>query len=184
MNIDYDQLQEYAIILMYQIPNYVYEGLTSVLCLGFVVLFIWKGFRGGAVLTCRLFLFEFLFILYCSTIIFREDIDTRGYCLRPFWSYEEILGGRSELLAENIMNAIVFMPVGLLISFGFPKLSWRKAIGFGSLFSISIETLQFLFKRGFCELDDVMHNTLGCAIGFGIAQLIMIVYSAIIKQNK
>ena len=29
-----------------------------------------------------------------------------------------------------------------------------------------IETLQFHFMIGFLELDDVKHNTLGCAIGY------------------
>ncbi len=86
--------------------------------------------------------------------------------MHPFWSYEAIQGGRCELLAENIMNALVFIPIGFMIGLGFSRWSWWKAIGFGCLISISIESLQFVLKRGFCELDDVMHNTLGCAIGW------------------
>ena len=31
-----------------------------------------------------------------------------------------------------------------------------------------IEVLQFVFKRGFAEFDDVFHNVVGCAIGFGV----------------
>lgn len=30
--------------------------------------------------------------------------------------------------------------------------------------SVTIEALQFFFMRGFSELDDVMHNTVGCLI--------------------
>ena len=40
------------------------------------------------------------------------------------------------------------------------------AIGGG--FSLLIEVLKFLFKWGFAEFDDVFHNVLGCAIGFGV----------------
>lgn len=57
-------------------------------------------------------------------------------------------------------------------------------LGLGCLISISIETMQYIFKCGFSEVDDVMHNTLGCAIGFGIAKLMMIIYSAIVGHNK
>ena len=30
-----------------------------------------------------------------------------------------------------------------------------------------IETLQFVLKRGFTEVDDVWHNVVGCVIGWG-----------------
>ena len=36
----------------------------------------------------------------------------------------------------------------------------------GCLFSIMIEVLQFLTESGFCQLDDVLTNTLGTAIGW------------------
>lgn len=170
--------------LMLKVPDYIFQMLVSVLFLGLVVFFVWKGFRRGTVLSCRLILLELMFVLYCSTIIFRETGDVRNYDLHPFWSYEAIQGGKSELLAENIMNVIVFIPVGILIGLGFPRWSWRKTIGLGCLISISIEVLQFAFKRGFSEVDDVIHNTLGCAIGLGIAQLIIMVYSATVRHNK
>ncbi len=35
-----------------------------------------------------------------------------------------------------------------------------------------IETLQPWFMKGFSEVDDVMHNTVGCLLGFGFYSLI------------
>ena len=35
----------------------------------------------------------------------------------------------------------------------------------GMLFSIGIEAAQFYYGLGRCEVDDVIMNTLGCAIG-------------------
>ena len=32
--------------------------------------------------------------------------------------------------------------------------------------SVTIEALQFFFMRGFSEVDDVMHNTIGCILGY------------------
>lgn len=32
--------------------------------------------------------------------------------------------------------------------------------------SVSIEVIQLVTKRGFAETDDVMHNTVGCIVGY------------------
>lgn len=42
----------------------------------------------------------------------------------------------------------------------------------GCSISTTIEVLQFCFMKGFSEMDDVMHNTVGCVIGFGFYSLI------------
>ena len=52
----------------------------------------------------------------------------------------------------------------------------------GSILSIAIEALQFLMMRGFSEIDDVIHNTLGCMIGYGLYLMVYSTYSRI-KQN-
>ena len=48
------------------------------------------------------------------------------------------------------------------------KGSWLVALLIGCSISITVEALQFWFMKGFSEVDDVMHNTLGCMIGYGI----------------
>ena len=40
--------------------------------------------------------------------------------------------------------------------------------------SATIETLQFFLKRGFAEVDDVMHNMVGCVIGYGVYKLFQV----------
>lgn len=152
--------------LFTDIPDYIFQMLLSLFCLGTVVFFIWKGIRKGGILTARLLLIELMTVIYCSTVIFRKTGEARGYDIHPFWSYGAIEGGKVELLAENVMNVVVFVPIGILLGIGFAKWPWWKAIGAGCLFSMSIEAMQFVFKRGFCEVDDVMHNTLGCIIGY------------------
>ena len=47
-------------------------------------------------------------------------------------------------------------------------MKWWKVLFIGGGFSVLIETLLFLLKRGFAEFDDVFHNALGCVIGFGV----------------
>ena len=39
----------------------------------------------------------------------------------------------------------------------------------GAILSTIVEISQFATKRGLCETDDVIHNTLGCLLGYLIA---------------
>ena len=70
------------------------------------------------------------------------------------------------MLGENILNVFLFAPVGFLAGCGFKAMTLKKVLLFGGGLSIFIELLQFIFKRGFCEIDDVIHNVAGCLIGF------------------
>ena len=173
--IDWKQVSwQYWNSLTTEIPDYIFQMLLSIICAGTMLFVVWKGSWKGMLYSSRLLLVVYLIVVYCYTIIFRNSNETFRYDFHPLWSYFAISDGRSILLAQNIMNVIVFLPLGLLIGLGFSKWSWWKAIGFGCLFSISIEFLQFAFKRGFSEVDDVIHNTLGCVIGYGIAKLIIL----------
>ena len=134
----------------------------------------WKGFRTGLRYSAVLLLVEYVFLLFCSTVIFRTPGETRHYDFHPFWSYKAIQDGREDLLAENIMNVVVFIPVGLLLSIAFKQMTWWKVLLIGCGISVTIETLQFFLMRGFSEVDDVMHNTVGCIMGY-------IIYSILVR---
>lgn len=156
-----DEFKQYVISLYQDIPQEVYEGLLSVFCLGLVVFSAWKGFKTGLRYSAVLLLVEYIFLLFCSTVFFRTPGDTRQYDFHPFWSYS-----RPDLFVENIMNVVVFIPVGLLHGIAFKQMTWWKALLIGCSISVTIESLQSFFMRGFSELDDVMHNTLGCIVGY------------------
>ena len=157
-----EQFRQYIINLYHDIPQEVYEGLLSIFCIGLVVFIAWKGFKTGLRYSATLLLIEYVFLIFCSTVIFRATGATRQYDFHLFWSYD-----RPDLLIENIMNVIVFIPVGLLLGSWFMvKGSWAIALLIGCSISLTIESLQFLFIKGFSEVDDVMHNTVGCLIGF------------------
>ena len=161
-----DEFERYIISLYQDIPQEVYEGLLSVLCVGTTLLIAWKGFKTGLRYSAFLLLVEYVFLLFCSTVIFRTPGETRHYDFHPFWSYD-----RPELLIENIMNVVVFVPVGFLLGLRIQDSSFtiRKALLvalMGCGISVTIEALQFFFMRGFSEVDDVMHNTVGGFIGW------------------
>ena len=172
-----EEFKQYLISLYQDIPQEVYEGILSIFSLGLVIFIAWKGFKTGLRYSAILLLVEYVFLLFCSTVIFRATGETRQYDFHPFWSYS-----RPDLLVENIMNVVVFIPVGLLLGIAFKQTTWWKALLLGCGISITIESLQFIFMRGFSELDDVMHNTVGCVIGYGIYKLVRYGYKRLSKR--
>ena len=175
---------QYLIDLYKSAPQEVYEGLLSVFCFGAVGIIAFRGFRKGWRYLAGLLMTEYIVLLYCSMVIFRPYSEDAGYDFTPFWSYEAIENGRPELLAENVMNVIVFIPVGMMLGLDTQNKApsgWRTRIarialiiGAGLIISISIEAMQYFFHRGFAETDDVMHNTVGCMIGYGICRLFQV----------
>jgi glycopeptide antibiotics resistance protein len=123
---------------------------------------VFKGVRTGFKWSSVLLLIEYVFLVFCSTVIFRPTGETRQYDFHPFWSYD-----RPELLVENIMNVIVFIPIGMIlgsllrVTFGSGfrvQGSWLIVLLIGCSISITVEALQFWFMKGFSEVDDVMVN--------------------------
>lgn len=159
--LDYKQFEDYAFSLVHAIPYYVYEGIASIFCLGLVVFIAWKGFKTGLWYSAALLLIEYIFLLFCSTVIFRPTGETRQYDFHLFWSYD-----RPELLVEDIMNVVVFIPVCILLGITFKQMTWWKALLISCSISVTVEALQFWLMKGFSEVDDVMHNTVGCLIGW------------------
>lgn len=150
------------------VPHDVYAGCFSILCICVVLLVVKKGLKEGLRRTGYILLLEYIFVIYCSTVISRHTLQEVQYNLIPFWSYLASAREDSDrLLVENVMNAMVFVPVGILWGYVSRK-GWKSAVVVGAGLSVGIEFLQFVFKRGFSEVDDVMHNTLGCMIGFSI----------------
>lgn len=97
----------------------------------------------------------------------KRSESVAGYNFIPFWSYEAIKNGKTDLITENVMNIIVFIPVGMILgSLLRVKGSWLITLTVGMCISVSIETMQYFLGRGFSEVDDVIHNTIGCIIGY------------------
>lgn len=181
-----EQIIDYVVSLYRDIPMAVYEGLLSVLCLGVVVIIVCYGLKRGWRKIVGLILVGYVFVIYCSTVIFRTAADGNGHEFTPFWSYEAIENGRSELLVENIMNVVVLIPIGILLcSLLRVKGAWLITLIVGLGISVSIEALQYFSHRGFAETDDVMHNTLGCILGYMLVKGVRLMFkNIIIKTNK
>lgn len=105
----------------------------------------------------------YVILVFCTTIFFREDTYEKCYMLRPFWSYT-LLDNR--LLAQLIMNVLLFIPIGFFAGGSLKKKHIWNVLGIGFVLSFFIELTQLISTRGVFSVDDIIHNVLGCVIGF------------------
>ena len=66
-------------------------------------------------------------------------------------------------------NAALFIPSGIVLPVVYRKLdSFWKVVAAGAFISLCIEILQLPFASRFSDVDDLLLNTLGTAVGYGI----------------
>lgn len=128
------------------------------------------------------------------TLFFRQPQGERFVLLVPLKSYPLAYQGyldnvaasakdgvvsaleriRSFLYAYNwfILNALLFVPYGILAPKVFPRAKCMKLFFFGVLGSAIIELTQYIFRLGCFDVDDLIQNTLGIGIGYLLASLL------------
>ena len=76
-------------------------------------------------------------------------------------------------LANVIGNFSMFIPSGAVLPIVYRKLdSFRKVAGAGILLSLCIELLQLPFFQRTTDIDDLILNTAGVMVGYGIYSLV------------
>ena len=164
-----NKLERYIVSVFRDFPTSFLVGFLVLFGIGTVLFLAFFGWKRGAKWSAGLLLVEYMVLLLALAVLTRGIHPMRPFDFTPFWSYRAVLqGGQDALLTQNIANVLAFVPIGLLLGCAFGRMKWWKALAIGGGFSILIEVLQFAFKRGFSEFDDVFHNVLGCAIGFGV----------------
>lgn len=68
-------------------------------------------------------------------------------------------------------NIIMFVPLGFFLRALFPGFrKFRSCMGAVAVIMTAVEVGQLVTLRGFCEVDDLILNLLGAAIGFCLAK--------------
>jgi glycopeptide antibiotics resistance protein len=114
------------------------------------------------------FFLGYVIFVLCYTVVFRNCRATQIYFLRPLWSYTMLYYKK---IAEIVLNVLMFMPIGFLYGGSKKKVRWVEVLCIGLGLSVVIEVMQLLTRRGVCSIDDVIHNTIGCLIGYGLFRL-------------
>lgn len=133
-----------------------------------------------------------LFLLYIIsvlsvTFIVRETMvlrtpESRGVVLQPFRDFEAMMSGMHFFWFKQIfLNVLLFVPFGFLL----PMFNARfrnpiLTVATSCIFSGFIEIAQYITGRGLTEVDDVITNTFGAAIGVVIYKLL----SGVLRYNR
>jgi len=117
-------------------------------------------------------LMGYVFLVLCTTIFYREETFEKRYYLQPLWSYSVLY---NKLLAQILMNVMLFIPIGFFVGGALKKKHIWNALRIGFALSFFIELTQLITTRGVFNVDDIIHNILGCVIGYGIFRLCHII---------
>lgn len=148
--------------------SYYVIGIFLIIISILLSLFLVKSYKNRYRLISAVSLTVYIMLVLCATTFLRSNAVSSGVKLIPFWSYRQVLQGQIHICLEVIYNVVFFIPVGVLVCCIFPKLSMKNLFKIAVSLSLVIEIMQFLLQRGLCEIDDVIHNSLGCLIGYGI----------------
>ena len=135
----------------------------------------------------RLLLPAYLLLNLYFTLLMREPGEDYPIILTPLHSYFAILGWDIQELSALrqilqgawnepaaltlapligiVQNLILFMPFGFLLYAVTDQPRTSRILLLSFLLSLSIELCQLLFRLGWFEVDDILHNVLGTYLG-------------------
>ena len=147
---------------VFNIKNLLYNHSRVVipLVISFIVISALVGKKWNTI-----FLVFYICAIAYFTLMFRDEDNTKKTEL--LWYYRKVLmdnNARSDILR----NIWLFIPLGTILFQLYPK-TLILLIPF--VFSVLIEGIQFISGLGFCELDDVISNSLGGCIGYMMGKL-------------
>lgn len=140
--------------------------LLLVLCVMAIVIFSRNGvIRIQLRRLLRVMFVEYLVLLFCSTVILREEIPRTGVKYMLFVGY---LNNNMLNLKDALLNVAIFIPIGFCSSvfLRFPK--WLKILLLSVSLSCTIELSQYILSRGWCDTNDVMNNAIGGLMGYWV----------------
>ena len=109
-------------------------------------------------------------VLYLTLFSRRSDYRSSMAVMTPFRGVTQAIEERSLLPLEHaFLNVLLFVPFGFLIPGCNPTALSRAGFSIlgGLVVSTVIEGLQMILGLGYCDIDDIMANALGAAVGYG-----------------
>lgn len=115
-----------------------------------------------------------IFIVWYTLLIREPRGLERAFIPELFWAIRgwivnPTIESKKEAV-QYVQNILFFIPYyGLLFPW---KDNWKRVLVTALVLSVFIELFQFIFNLGWCEVDDVISNTLGAMIGWGVIRQI------------
>ena len=126
--------------------------------------------RGGM----AAFLLWFGIVLYLTLFSRIGKVEQMQAVMTPFRGVAAAIRDRSLApLEHSFLNVLLFVPFGFLIPCVNPRCLGRAGFALlgGIVASTLIEGLQMIFGIGFCDIDDIIANAIGAAVGYVLYRL-------------
>lgn len=128
------------------------------------------------------------YLIVLFGLLFMKARSFSSINLVPFYSIGSFLFSDDKILrafaVSNVVgNIVLFVPLGLYLSLFLREKSIAKNVLWILLISTSVEVLQFVFKVGATDIDDVLLNGFGGLIGI-IAYHILLKYFVDTRKVK
>ena len=128
-------------------------------------------------------LFFYSFNLLVITLLMRPVQEERDFNPLPFFLSEYGKSNRGGW--DWIFNVILFVPLGLMLVYLINhknRIMYTMLIGAGT--TLAIEFSQYFSRLGSFELDDLIANTLGTAVGIVVYFLAKKLYIKYVKNKR
>lgn len=140
--------------LSYLLPAAIHASIILLLCM------VW---RKRHFPLSSLFVLIYGEVLVKTAFLSREPGSRSGIDLDLLSTW----GNTAIAHAYFIENILMFIPFGVLMPILFKKMQKIHLCVIVSFFcSLGIEIAQLITQRGFCQLDDIVTNTIGALIGW------------------
>ena len=136
---------------------------------------------------CRILFYLYLIVMFYFVLFSERYGRETGYDtshvnlelfkeIKRFWMYRSLL--TPEAFITNLVgNVFAFSPFGFLLPVMTEKKRGLIKVVLGSfLFSLIIESCQYIFKVGVFDVDDFLLNTIGGLIGYIIYKISVTIY--------
>ena len=163
--------------------------LALLVCLPFWLL---SKRRNGALAPIRALAFmglagTVIMILY-ATIFWMLPLHFSSYHLlnlKPFvWVHQTYAMGFFPMLEQLFLNICMFVPLGCLLPVVFCAMRrWYCTVLTACFFSFLIEFVQYFIGRS-ADVDDLIMNTLGAAVGYFIFWLLNLLFASFLWWKK
>ncbi|ATA60250.1 Hypothetical protein GS458_1807 [Geobacillus stearothermophilus] len=131
--------------------------------------------------------FYIIYLVFLVSILFFKDgVYHRQYNFIPLLNLFKYQNVNNDIFIINIIsNIFMFIPLGI-VALLFIK---NKLFNYLQVFlytSLFIELIQFIFKRGIFDIDDIILNTIGGFIGVYLTQkfLLKLTFRTLNKNSK
>lgn len=121
-------------------------------------------------------------LVVCGATLLRVGDFYHGMQMQPlFASYREAWAEFAVRDWRNlILNILMFVPFGFLLPVGIRKMRvfWRTYLC-GFIATLGIEVIQLVSGKGIFEWDDILNNTVGTMIGYGIFSIVYALWQSV-----